>query len=791
MNNLLRTLTGNQFKSSIAEADLKLLLNSVKDIRKSTHDTSKLSDVFYDSLEMVLHDLRAVTMDNHDAEAFLKPVSKTDVPDYYEVIANPMDFSTMQKKIKSKSYKSKAEFKDDLNLIWSNCFTYNATENHPLRNCAKRLKAKAERLLKNVTDYKDRVDPPIPATLSVRGVAPRMNGVTMNGNGHAYSPAMVKSPSPVRQFPTPPATGRRVRRDVAFPDSPAIVRTVAGMSTFLKFDQELDGKVGIPRGSVPNLEERLYEFVPVSDDEGESHGSQSPDLKTLDGEVGAKRKLNGVTDGRSRKRARMHPPVEKDAVELWWDALQSDELIGNGLPILVHSSSEPIAGLAPRKAITDPPRGSTRRRKKKIEPQNRTLLYHMNNNIRTLRRVDVIHARVAVLNQATEEGAPPALLPDIPPEDVEDVDDRPWKPLGSGIEMGEEHAANCLHWMGSKVLEHSGFQGTSKGALDVLTSVTSEYLLNVGRTIRFMCDKFGNQMSQEEIILHTLFSSGITEVNELERYIKDDILRYGGRLAETEKKLLSAYQDGTTEEAWDDEQLFHNAEDEEEDGEFVMGNFADSFGEDFLGLRELGIASEFGLSSLTIPKKLLKGKRKEGLKEGPSAAKPSEPPPPFPPPPPFVPLDSKRVDDQIGLLKPFYQQRFAVLSAPTATPAAPPPPMYLPGGPPMPGVSPFLPPPPPPPPTDVPLLVLPDDVPSLVHTKIGPLGQIVRNAQTTGASKKKAKAKAPAPAPPSDPPDTYGTPLMDGPKKGKGAAGTTGKKKKAAEGLPPVIMASA
>lgn len=50
-----------------------------------------------------------------------------------------------------------------------------------------------------------------------------------------------------------------------------------------------------------------------------------------------------------------------------------------------------------------------------------------------------------------------------------------------------------------------------------------------------------------------------------------------------------------------------------------MGNFADSFGEDFLGLRELGIAAEFGLSSLTIPKKLLKDKNRGAAQAGPSA----------------------------------------------------------------------------------------------------------------------------------------------------------------------------
>ena len=76
----------------------------------------------------------------------MKPVSRNDVPDYYEgelwwtlalvcrlwltlthaVISTPMDFQTMQKRVKARTYKSKREFKDDLDLIWSNCLTYNA-----------------------------------------------------------------------------------------------------------------------------------------------------------------------------------------------------------------------------------------------------------------------------------------------------------------------------------------------------------------------------------------------------------------------------------------------------------------------------------------------------------------------------------------------------------------------------------------------------------------------------------------------------------------------------------------
>lgn len=34
----------------------------------------------------------------------------------------------MLRKVKQKQYKSKKEFQDDLDLIWANCWTYNATE---------------------------------------------------------------------------------------------------------------------------------------------------------------------------------------------------------------------------------------------------------------------------------------------------------------------------------------------------------------------------------------------------------------------------------------------------------------------------------------------------------------------------------------------------------------------------------------------------------------------------------------------------------------------------------------
>jgi transcriptional activator SPT7 len=348
--------------------------------------------------------------------------------------------------------------------------------------------------------------------------------------------------------------------------------------------------------------------------------------------------------------------------------------------------------------------------------------------------------------------------------------------------------------MSGKVLEHAGFQGTAKSALDVLTGVTSEYLLNVGRTIKLLSDKFANKMTPEEIILHTLFESGTTKIQDLERYIKDDVVRYGSRLGDLEKKLVGAYREATAVEALDDDALFGNEEDEEEDGAFVMGNFADALGDDFLGLRELGIAAEFGMSSLSIPKKLLKGKSKGENKLSSAAAQPKEPPPPYPPPPPFVPLNPKNVNHQIGLLKPYYQERLSILSSTV-------PPVSALSAFPMSAIVPthaYS--------NDRPPVMLQDDPPNPSQVKIGPLSQIVRGGPSGGASKKKTKGKDPAvpvghipvAVPMVQPTVSGGLNASELPQKKAGpavggAAGTGGAKKKGkvAEGLPPVVVASA
>ncbi len=61
---------------------------------------------------------------------FMMPVDPValNIPDYLEIIKNPMDLSTIRKKLDSKVYGSMEQFEEDVRLLFSNCYTYNPPE---------------------------------------------------------------------------------------------------------------------------------------------------------------------------------------------------------------------------------------------------------------------------------------------------------------------------------------------------------------------------------------------------------------------------------------------------------------------------------------------------------------------------------------------------------------------------------------------------------------------------------------------------------------------------------------
>jgi hypothetical protein len=98
------------------------------------------------------------------------------------------------------------------------------------------------------------------------------------------------------------------------------------------------------------------------------------------------------------------------------------------------------------------------KRRKTSGPPTKSLLTLMNSNLDTMKRVRRTHAKFAALNRNgnnnnEDEGESPTSV-DISGEvygmgadaDVV-IDERPWKPPGAGIEIGEANADACVGWM--------------------------------------------------------------------------------------------------------------------------------------------------------------------------------------------------------------------------------------------------------------------------------------------------------------------------------------------------------
>ena len=113
-------------------------------------------------MERLLSDLQQHAL----SWAFLQPVNAEEVPDYYEVIKEPMgvhllrtcmvtrslahdpglDFSTMEHKLETNQYSNLDAFVDDAQLVFDNCRIYNPDGSIYARNATKMEKFMREQL---------------------------------------------------------------------------------------------------------------------------------------------------------------------------------------------------------------------------------------------------------------------------------------------------------------------------------------------------------------------------------------------------------------------------------------------------------------------------------------------------------------------------------------------------------------------------------------------------------------------------------------------------------------------
>lgn len=121
-NNAATTAESVTIKNEKLEPDV----NRPAQIDASSKSLLKHPEVFStdelrQKMQTVLHRLY-----NHDDGSwFRQPVTEAIAPGYFDIIKNPMDFSTIMKKLSENQYLTPFQFCEDIWLVFNNTWTFN------------------------------------------------------------------------------------------------------------------------------------------------------------------------------------------------------------------------------------------------------------------------------------------------------------------------------------------------------------------------------------------------------------------------------------------------------------------------------------------------------------------------------------------------------------------------------------------------------------------------------------------------------------------------------------------
>lgn len=243
---------------------------------------------------------------------------------------------------------------------------------------------------------------------------------------------------------------------------------------------------------------------------------------------------------------------------------------------------------------------------------------------------------------------------------------------------------------------HAGFEEFQPSALEAATSLASDFFVKISRTLAEYLQTpkipvpkavpggsgqvevtWRNRFTQEEMVLHTLHENG-SDLEALEGYVKDDIDRSATKMMQMQDRMKAHLADSLrpalTDAGPDGSNAFNDGSEQ-----FVSGDFADDYGEDFFGFRELGLVREFGLASLAVPLHLLQNRMHSahqsqnpgyGLPFPPNLLKchktneigsnmSSNLPSALPPPAPLTPITVDNVDNLVGIVQQFFRDKLA------------------------------------------------------------------------------------------------------------------------------------
>ncbi len=137
---IIRTWDEREEIASICNASAADVKTENKEIIETKNRTSQ--DFLNNFLYFAISTLRS----DSNAWPFLEPVNVKDVPDYLDVIKEPIDLSLIAQKHKNREYKNIREFVNDVKLMVNNCLTYNNVETQ-YYNCGEKIQEALDVLL--------------------------------------------------------------------------------------------------------------------------------------------------------------------------------------------------------------------------------------------------------------------------------------------------------------------------------------------------------------------------------------------------------------------------------------------------------------------------------------------------------------------------------------------------------------------------------------------------------------------------------------------------------------------
>ncbi|KAL1301641.1 hypothetical protein AAFC00_005864 [Neodothiora populina] len=727
LKNLIARIDAKRNLVNANDTQLRTLISEVRKGRSKWASEDKIGqEELYEASEKVLMELKAMT---EYSTPFLQRVNKRDAPDYFHIIKHPMDIGSMIKKLKSLAYKSKKEFVSDLSLIWTNCLTYNADPNHPLRKKALYMRKETDKLVPLIPDIvvRDRAeveaeerrlqnldvdldggedsddDQPIMAS---RGRKAPSKGKKGQSATHRKGPETDLEATPaVESKPALHASTNSLRNEFlraesdapldassngfSTPPPPGLAGTATpfgtnGLSQSQSDAMDIDGTVtsiSLPDDAdEDDAEFKTWKQVTKKDRamaaaernrlfRGDHLNVDEPAL--LRSKAGMRRWLRqqqqfdpdkkpdaeGAEPETTSTGQSLAEGIEKDqdlTLPDYYDALTSIPSLGDALTWTEDSEGKVV-----------PQKEEYLRLflSKSFKPIEGSLNRRVEANMRQMQETRKVCAKIGIVKQMQIQAQTyQNQFQKYDPEPFVEQDVGPLAVSEDGPLMSPWVNRAAFQRAVGKIFYHAGFEDFQPSALEAATDVAADFFSKLIRTFTTYRElpkdeEYSPHYTAEEQVLHTLHRNGL-DLDSLETYVKDDVERLNSKLLIVHERMKAHLADllrpalGENVGA-DGAGAFQDGSDQ-----FVGGDFAEDIDEDFFGFKELGLADEFGLESLSVPLHLLQNRMHSAYQAHNTHSVVSSGVV-FPLPQPYEPITTDNLPSQIGLVRDFFATKLA------------------------------------------------------------------------------------------------------------------------------------